>query len=70
MPDGVALRRRIPPWHFYYDERLGRMRPGSAAFEDDTDGDPMSMYRTDVIESEGASVHRVMVGTQVLRSSR
>lgn len=37
------------------------MRPSSAAFEDDTDGDPMSVYRRDIIESEGTTVQRVMV---------
>ena len=58
----VALLRRIPHWHFYYDERLGRMRPRSAAFEDDGDGDPMSVYRRDIIDAEGGEVTRVMVG--------
>jgi hypothetical protein len=40
------------------------MRPSSAAFEDDRDGDPMSVYRRDVIESERANVERVMIGHQ------
>lgn len=40
------------------------MGPTSAAFEDDDDddGDPMSVCRWDVIESEGGSSQRVMVG--------
>ena len=38
------------------------MRPRSAAFEDDPDGDPMSVYRRDIIEAEGALVQRVMIG--------
>lgn len=38
------------------------MRPSSAAFEDDADGDPMSVYRRDIIDAEGASVQRVMIG--------
>jgi len=58
----VALLRRIPHWHFYFDTRLGRLRPRSAAFEDDADGDPMSVYRRDIIEAEGAAVQRIMVG--------
>lgn len=57
-----ALLRRVPPKHFYLDENLGRWRPSSAAFEDDDDGDPMSVYRQDVIESEGGSIRRVMPG--------
>lgn len=62
ISDEAALLRRIPPWHFVSDEKLGRTRPSSAAFEDDADGDPMSVYRRDVIESEGADLQRVMVG--------
>jgi hypothetical protein len=38
------------------------MRPSSAAFEDDADGDPMSVYRRDILDAEGASVQRVMIG--------
>lgn len=62
VADTSALLRRIPPRHFFFDKKLGYTRPSSAAFEDDEDGDPMSVYRCDVIESEGASVQRVMVG--------
>jgi hypothetical protein len=62
VADSVALLRRIPHWHFYFDPRLGKMRPRSAAFEDDADGDPMSVYRRDIIDAEGAAVQRVMIG--------
>jgi len=62
VTDEVALLRRIPPWHFYYDKKLGRTRPRSAAFEDDDDGDPMSVYRRNIIDSEGGDVARVMTG--------
>ena len=62
VADGVALLRRIPPNHFYLDGNLERWRPSSAAFEDDEDGDPMSVYRQDVIESEGSDARRVMIG--------
>ena len=48
--------------HFYYDQTLERYRPSSAAFEDDSDGDPMSVYRNDVITAEQSTVERVMVG--------
>lgn len=60
--DEVALLRRVPPRHFFFDPRLGRIRPSSAAFEDDSDGDPMSVYREDVIVSERGTVERVMLG--------
>jgi len=60
--DNAALLRRIPPKHFYFDENLGRLRPSSAAFEDDEDGDPMSVYRRDVIEAEGGHISRIMAG--------
>jgi len=59
---GEALLRRVPPKHFYLDQNLGRWRPSSAAFEDDDDGDPMSVYRRGIIEAEGCSIHRVMQG--------
>ena len=58
----MLLLRRVPPRHFHFDPKLGRTRPSSAAFEDDDDGDPMSVYRKDIIESEGASIVRVMAG--------
>ena len=60
--DEIALLRRVPTWHFYYDQRLERYRPTSAAFEADSDGDPMSVYRSDVIASERGNIERVMVG--------
>lgn len=62
VADATELLRRIPPRHIVFDVKLGRERPSSAAFEDDEDGDPMSVYRVDVIKSEGASEERVMVG--------
>lgn len=62
VADATALLRRIPPVHFFFDKKLGHTRPSSAAFEDDRDGDPMSVYRRDVIEAEGADVERVMMG--------
>lgn len=58
----MGLLRRIPRWHVLYDNNRGRVRPSSAAFEDDRDGSPMSVYRRDVIEGEGDEPARVMVG--------
>lgn len=62
MANESALLRRIPRMHFHFDQKLGRLRPSSAAFEDDDDGDPMSVYRGEVIESEGSDIRRVMIG--------
>ena len=62
--DGTTLLRRIPENHFHFDHNLGRMPPSSAAFEDDRDGDPMSVYRKDVIDAEGGDVKRVLIGHQ------
>ena len=44
IPDEAELWRRIPPWHFYYDENLARWRPKSSAFDDDDGSSPMSVF--------------------------
>jgi hypothetical protein len=49
IADGAELWRRIPSWHFIYDENLGRMRPSTAAFEDHPNRSPMSVLLADVI---------------------
>lgn len=41
IPGEAVLWRRVPPYHFVADAS-GAIRPSSAAFEDDPDGDPMS----------------------------
>jgi len=58
IPDEAVLWRRVPPWHFFYDENLGRVRPSSAAFEDDTDGNPMSV----VLAAESKGSDSVLAG--------
>lgn len=62
VSDEVDLLRRIPPWHFHADPSTGSVRPSSAAFEDDEDGLPMSVYRSDVIEQTGRNPERVLRG--------
>lgn len=62
VADQAELLRRIPPRHFVFDEGIGRVRPSSAAFEDDADGDPMSAYRRDIVDSETGGLQRVMAG--------
>src|SRR5260370_18038585 len=56
------LLRRIPPQHFYFDQNLNRLRPSSAAFEDDGDGDPMSVYLSSVLTAETREPSTVLAG--------
>ena len=52
IEDDAPLWRRVPPWHFVFDENLGRPRPSKAAFEDHPDGSPMSVaLGQEVLES-------------------
>jgi hypothetical protein len=46
IPDEAELWRRIPHWHVHFDVRLNRLRPASAAFDDDPDSD-MSVVLAD-----------------------
>ena len=58
IPDDAELWRRIPPWHFYFDDKLGRVRPSKAAFEDDVDGSPMSV----ILAAEAGPPELALVG--------
>ena len=60
VQDGTDLFRRIPHWQFYFDENENRPRPSSAAFEDDNDGDPMSVYLSQVLAAEERSPRTVL----------
>ena len=60
IPDSAELWRRIPPRHFFPDKNLGRVRPSSAAFDDDTDGSYMSV----VLAAEVAGPEAVLLGCQ------
>jgi hypothetical protein len=62
VKDETELLRRIPPRHFFRDENLGLIRPSSAAFEDDDDYDPMSVYLTSVLAAERREVTCVLAG--------
>ena len=50
--------RRVPADWVVIDENLGRRRPSSAAFDDDRDGGPMSMYEANA----GNSVDDILIG--------
>jgi hypothetical protein len=62
LSDSSSLFRRIPPWHVFYDENLRRWGPSSAAFEDDDDGDPMSVYLGSVLADEKREPTDVLQG--------
>ena len=47
VPQTAVLWRRIPKWHYKYDENEADYRPSTASFEDDSDGSPMSSYLAD-----------------------
>lgn len=58
----TELFRRIPPKHYFFDENENRWRPSSAAFEDDADGDPMSVYLSTVMLRENRAPACVLAG--------
>lgn len=58
IPDAANLWRRIPPFHCIWDANVGRVRPSSAAFDDDPDGSPMSV----VLAEESSDPQSVLAG--------
>ena len=60
--DDAILLRRVPPWHFLFDENLNRWRPKSAAFDDHPNGTPMSVSLKEVMEREGRTVSDAVSG--------
>lgn len=74
IPDQAVLWRRIPPWHFVFNANLQHWRPSSAAFDNDPDGNPMSVIlaeaaleagRTPVVvlsSHEGYGMAAIMAG--------
>ncbi len=62
IPNATELLRRIPPWHVHFDANENRLRPSSAAFEDDGDDDPMSAYLSSVLAAESREPSTVLAG--------
>jgi hypothetical protein len=62
ISDEAELWRRIPPWHFVYDENLKHWRPSSSAFADDPDGHPMSVVLADAAAAVGRGPAQVLTG--------
>jgi len=64
IPNDTQLFRRIPPCHCFFDENMHDYRPSSAAFDDDDDGDPMSVYLSTVLGAEGRQPASVLAGRE------
>jgi hypothetical protein len=62
IADATSLFRRIPRWHLFFDHNENRWRPSSAAFEDDDDRDPMSVYLSTVLARENREPSAVLAG--------
>ena len=62
IEDETKLFRRIPPWHHVFDGNTNQWRPSSAAFQDDNDGDPMSVYLSSVLAAESRNPSTVLIG--------
>jgi hypothetical protein len=60
--DDHALLRRIPPQHLVPDHNTRRIRISSAAFEDDRDGDPMSILLAETLRDLGQSPDAALAG--------
>lgn len=60
IDDASHLWRRIPPWHFVFDDNLGRVRPSSAAFDDHPNGSPMSVLIAADVLSSGRTADSVL----------
>ena len=60
--DEAILWRRIPPWHFVYDENRSRWRPSSAAFDNDPTGDPMSVILAELFLATGRGPTESLLG--------
>ncbi|HWZ98331.1 MAG TPA: hypothetical protein VN025_11275 [Candidatus Dormibacteraeota bacterium] len=57
-----SLLRRIPPDHIIFDDNEKRWRPSSAAFEDDRDGDPMSVVLLKILNRDKREPSSVLKG--------
>ena len=55
VEDHFELWRRIPPRHVILDKNTGELRPTSAAFDNDSDGEPMSILIAMVMTEFGLS---------------
>ena len=54
--------RRIPPWHYVFDENIGCRRLSSAAFDDHPNGSPMSVVLGQEVLKAGRTAESVLGG--------
>lgn len=62
IEDDERLLRRVPPWQIVWDDNLQKSRPSSAAFDDDSQGDPMSVYLTSILNQMGYTAAHTLDG--------
>jgi uncharacterized OsmC-like protein len=62
VTDETDLLRRIPPWHLVKDKNSGAIRISSAAFEDDDEHDPMSVYLASILSANQRDASSVLIG--------
>ncbi len=62
IPDKAELLRRIHPKQWELDENLRRIRPVSGAFDDPSDGTPMSVDLAEVYIQMGQSPEAALIG--------
>ncbi len=60
IANDAPLWRRIPPWHFVFDENIGKWRPSSAAFDDHPDGSPMSAVLGQQVINSGRTAASIL----------
>jgi hypothetical protein len=60
--DEHHLWRRIPKWHLAPDQNARGIRVSSAAFDDDPDGNPMSVVLGDELLSSGRAAEEALRG--------
>jgi hypothetical protein len=60
IEDTSALWRRIHPKQVIQDRNLGRWRPSSAAFQDSSNGSPMSVMLAEIVEETGRGPREVL----------
>lgn len=63
IEDSCELYRRIPPYHIIEDCKAeSGYRPSSAAFDNDSHGDPMSIELEDTLQANGLIPETVLDG--------
>lgn len=62
IDDEETILRRVPPWQIVWDDNLQTSRPSSAAFDDDSEGDPMSVYLARVLDQMGLTAAHTLDG--------